>query len=70
MIKDSDNLIPEVTSNGIQEKLTQGQVGLEKEALRIFQSKISNKPHQKFSMFVLKASTFISSTFRNEQPKT
>ena len=46
MIKDSDNLIPEVTSNGIQEKLTQGQVGLEKEALRIFQSKISNKPHQ------------------------
>ena len=46
MIKDSDNLIPEVTSNGIQENLTQGQVGLEKEALRIFQSKISNKPHQ------------------------
>ena len=46
MIKDSDNLIPAITSNGIQEKLTQGQVGLEKEALRIFQSEISNKPHQ------------------------
>ena len=45
MIKESDNLITKVISHGVKKKLTSGKIGLEKESLRIFQSKISSQPH-------------------------
>ncbi len=43
---DSDKLKSEVISNAKPENLASGKVGLEKESLRIYQSKISNNLHQ------------------------